>query len=96
MAPFLFAFLLVSALMVSSVVLSVYLYARGAMSSSPRDRSQHVHRYAVEPTMDDTAYISLDAMDDETTRYARGALLIGLAIVMVVAMFAFSVISALH
>ncbi len=96
MAPFLFAFLLVSALMVSSVVLSVYLYARGAMSSSPVDRSQHVRKYAVEPMMDDTAYISLDAMDDETTRYARGALLIGLAIVMVVAVFAFSVISAVH
>jgi hypothetical protein len=96
MAPFLFAFLLVSALMVSSVVLSVYLYARGAMSSSPINRSQRERKYTVEPTMDDTAYINLDAMDDETTRYARGALLIGLAIVMVVVMFVFSVISAVH
>ena len=92
MMPFLFVLLLVGAAVISALVVSLYLYKEGAMSSSPVNRSRSI---AMESLTDDSTYLYMDA-SDETTRFARSTILLTVVVLMVLVMFLYMLVSALH
>ncbi len=96
MVAFLVTFLVVGILIVGVLAVSLYLYKSGVMSSSPITDPNQLRTLASETFTNESGYIALEPMTDETTRYARNVVLVTFFVLAALVMFLFTLLSTIR